>query len=83
MLEELRRRLAVIQAWDKESLHAVLVSTAEDLGLKLGPVAQPLRVAVAGTAVSPPMDVTLYLLGQLRTLNRIDKALQYIEAKKD
>lgn len=82
-LEELRRRLAGVPAWEKEPLHAVLVSTAEDLGLKLGAVAQPLRVAVAGTAVSPPMDVTLHLLGQLRTLARIDRALQYIEAKKD
>ncbi|QXP88042.1 glutamate--tRNA ligase [Methylococcus capsulatus] len=82
-LESLRRHLAVVQSWEKESLHTVLVATGEEMGLKLGVVAQPLRVAVAGTAVSPPMDVTLHLLGQLRTLNRIDRALQYIEAKKD
>ena len=41
----------------------------------LGKVAQPLRVAVTGTAVSPPIDVTLELLGRTRTFERIDAAL--------
>jgi glutamyl-tRNA synthetase len=42
----------------------------------LGKVAQPLRVAVAGSAVSPPIDATLALLGRDRTLSRIDAALK-------
>ena len=40
----------------------------------LGKVAQPLRVAVTGTAVSPPIDATLALLGRDRTLQRLDLA---------
>jgi glutamyl-tRNA synthetase len=38
-------------------------------------VAQPLRVAVSGGTVSPPIDLTLSLLGQARTLARLDRAL--------
>jgi glutamyl-tRNA synthetase len=38
-------------------------------------VAQPLRVAISGGTVSPPIDVTLALLGQARTLARLDRAL--------
>jgi glutamyl-tRNA synthetase len=41
-------------------------------------VAQPLRVAVSGTSVSPPIDVTLELLGRQRNLARIERALAYI-----
>ena len=48
---------------------------AEGLGLKLGKVAQPLRVAVAFGPVSPPIDQTLALLGRETTLARIDRAL--------
>jgi len=42
----------------------------------LGKVAQPVRVAVAGSAISPPIDATLALLGRERTLARIDAALK-------
>ncbi len=51
---------------------------AEAGGLALGKVAQPLRVAVSGTAVSPPIDVTLELLGRAKTLTRMERALAYI-----
>jgi glutamyl-tRNA synthetase len=38
-------------------------------------VAQPLRVAVSGGTVSPPIDATLALLGQARTLARLDRVI--------
>ena len=41
----------------------------------MGKIAQPVRVAVAGVAVSPPIDVTLALLGRERTLARMDAVL--------
>jgi glutamyl-tRNA synthetase len=53
----------------------VLNKLAADLQSGLGKVAQPIRVAVAGSAVSPPIDATLALLGRERTLTRIDAAL--------
>jgi glutamyl-tRNA synthetase len=48
---------------------------------KMGDIAQPLRVAVAGKAVSPPIDVTLTLLGKPRTLQRIERAILTVEKK--
>ena len=40
-------------------------------------------VAVTGRSVSPPIDVTLELLGKEHTLGRIDRALEYIRARAD
>jgi len=49
---------------------------AEQRGLGLGKLAQPVRVAVTGTTVSPPLFETIALLGKERTLRRIDAALE-------
>jgi glutamyl-tRNA synthetase len=61
--------------WDAAGIHAALNDLATQLGAGLGKIAQPLRVAVTGTAVSPPIDATLALLGHARALARIDAAL--------
>jgi glutamyl-tRNA synthetase len=52
-----------------------------DSGAGLGKVAQPIRVAVAGGSVSPPIDITLELLGRERTLARLDRALAHCAGK--
>jgi glutamyl-tRNA synthetase len=75
MLGELRTRFAAIQIWDAPSVHAALETLAQEKSLGLGKVAQPLRVAVTGGTVSPPIDQTLALLGQARTLARLDRAI--------
>jgi glutamyl-tRNA synthetase len=80
-LERLRAGLAEIDEWTAESTHEVVTDTAEALGLKLGKVAQPLRVAVSGGPVSPPIDVTLELLGRDRTLSRLDRAIEFVQAR--
>ncbi len=58
------------------AVHAALEGLATEKSLGLGKIAQPLRVAVSGGTVSPPIDATLALLGQARTLARLDRALQ-------
>lgn len=78
VLADLRARLAALSQWSGVGIHEAVNATAESHGLKLGKVAQPLRVAVAGRAMSPPIDVTLELLGREASLGRIDKALEYI-----
>ena len=60
--------------WQPEALHGAVHGVAEKLGLKLGDVAQPIRVAIAGMAVSPPIDQTLALLGRERSLVRLQAA---------
>ena len=78
-LEMLRERFAGLTNWQQQTLHEIVMDTAVALDLKMGKVAQPLRVAISGGPVSPPIDVTVQLLGRQRTLDRIDKALTYIE----
>jgi glutamyl-tRNA synthetase len=80
-LEALRMNLDELAPWTREAIHAAVAATAEGLGVKMGSVAQPLRVAVSGTSVSPPIDITLELLGKIKTLARIDRALEYIGKK--
>jgi glutamyl-tRNA synthetase len=69
-----------ITEWEAEPLHQVVLNTAEELDIKLGKVAQPLRVAVCGRAASPPIDITLELLGKTRTIARITRAITHIES---
>jgi glutamyl-tRNA synthetase len=74
-LTEVRGQLDQLPQWNALAIHAALNDIATRLQSGLGKVAQPLRVAVTGTPVSPPIDVTLELLGRTRTLQRIDAAL--------
>ena len=78
VIEALRERLDQQDDWRPESLHELINAVAESLQAKLGKVAQPLRVALAGRAVSPPIDMTLSLLGKAETLARLDRAQQHI-----
>jgi glutamyl-tRNA synthetase len=75
LLGELRGRFAAIETWNAPAVHAALEGFAKEKALGLGKVAQPVRVAVSGGTVSPPIDATLALLGQARTLARLDRAL--------
>jgi len=82
-LKAVRERLAEVDPWHTEAIHEAVVSTAETVGIKLGKLAQPLRVAVTGSDMSPSIDATLLLVGRERTLARIDAALDYIEVRGD
>lgn len=78
VLEHLQTALTALPDWSKDSLHQVVKDAAESLTLKMGKVAQPLRVALCGSAVSPSIDLTLELMGRARTLARIASAINYI-----
>lgn len=77
-LTDFRDNLARLPDWQAEPIHELIQRTAEVHGLKLGKLAQPVRVAVAGRGISPPIDITLTLLGRENTLHRLQKALDYI-----
>lgn len=77
-LQALYERFQGLGAWEQDKLHQVVLAVAEAFGQKLGKIAQPLRVALTGTSVSPPIDVTLYLLGREKTLTRMVRAIAYI-----
>ncbi len=80
-LQKLLERFTAATQWDGEALHQTVLDVTEELGLKLGKVAQPLRVAVTGAGMSPSIDVTLQLIGRERCLARIAKAIDFIEQK--
>ena len=80
-LEAAAAKLRELPEWTAEAIHGAVQATAEALEVKLGKVAQPLRVAISGGPVSPPIDQTLYLLGRERTGERIAKALDYIRKR--
>jgi len=80
-LEMMLAKFEELNDWNKEPLHQVVLDTAEALELKLGKVAQPLRVALSGTSVSPAIDATLFLLGKDTSLNNIKKAIEFIKVK--
>lgn len=82
-LEAVRDALSVLPDWEPESLHQAVHTVAESLQLKLGKVAQPLRVAVVGRAASPGIDVTLHLVGRQAALHRIERALLWIQQREN
>jgi len=79
-LKRLRDGLEGLEDWRAEPIHALVQQVAEALDLKMGKVAQPLRVAVSGGPVSPPIDVTVALLGKEKTLERLERALEHAGA---
>jgi glutamyl-tRNA synthetase len=74
-LRKVRERLSRLADWNAAGIHSVLNDLATEEQTGLGKIAQPVRVAVTGTAVSPPIDATLALLGRERSLARLDAAL--------
>lgn len=79
VLAKLYEEFSQLQAWERDTLHALVINLAEATGLGLGKVAQPLRVAICGSGNSPAIDITLSLLGKAKTLNRIERAIKYIQ----
>src|SRR5690606_25421180 len=74
-LRELRQVLEQASNWTAEALEKAIEAFCQEKNLGLGKVAQPLRVAISGTTVSPPIFQSLEFLGQERTLARIDRCL--------
>ena len=64
-------KLAALPDWAAPPIHQALVALAEAKGVGLGKVAQPLRVAITGGTISPPIDQTAALLGREQTLRRL------------
>ena len=79
-LRQLHFQLSGLETWDAQSVHSVIKAITEALGVGMGKVGQPLRVAVTGGSFSPPIDQTLELLGRERSIARIQRAIDYISA---
>jgi len=78
-LQKLHDRLTKLEDWSTTKIHQAMEDVTEQEQIKFGKLAQPLRVAVTGRTFSPPIDITLELVGRTRTLQRITKAIEYID----
>ncbi|GMU76721.1 MAG: glutamate--tRNA ligase [Gammaproteobacteria bacterium] len=81
VLSQVIERLEALPGWQREVIHDVLQAVAAALGIGFGKVGQPVRVAITGGTVSPPIDVTLQLIGRERVLHRLRQALQLAQAQ--
>jgi glutamyl-tRNA synthetase len=77
-LEAALKAYELLPSWTEDAVHAVILATAEHLDLKMGKVAQPIRVAITGNTMSPPMGITLLLLGRARTLKRLGDVISQL-----
>ena len=78
VLEAVLQRYHGLVDWQQEAVHQVIVDVAEQYDVKLGKLAQPVRVAVTGGSISPPLDVTLTLIGREHVLRRLQVAIDMI-----
>jgi glutamyl-tRNA synthetase len=75
-LRDVRPVLEGVADWTAPSIEAAVNEFVAKTSGNLGKVAQPIRVALAGTTVSPPIFDTLAFLGKAKTLARIDRCLK-------
>ncbi len=81
-LLELAKQLQALDQWNEKAMEPVFQGLMDDLDIKLGKIAQPLRVALTGTSVSPGIFEIMDVLGKDETLKRLQKGLEYIAKRK-
>lgn len=74
-------KLSALPEWTRDRIAQAIEDVARSHDLKMGKLGQPVRVAVTGGAVSPPIDVTVFLVGRERTLERLTRAIEIIESR--
>ena len=80
-MEDVRDRFAGLAEWRAADLGAAIERSAAAHEINMGKLGQPIRVAITGGTVSPPIDVTLALVGRERALARLDNAIKLIRAR--
>src|SRR5580692_9761868 len=69
------QELAQLRDWSATAIHELISGFSAARGISLGKLAQPMRLAVCGGTVSPPIDATLAILGKLESQSRLARAL--------
>jgi glutamyl-tRNA synthetase len=77
------QELSAVETFDEENLEKAFITVMEKTGLKLGKIAQPVRVALTGKTVSPGIFEIIEVLGKDRSIARIEAAIKFIEAKQE
>ncbi|MBS0431436.1 MAG: glutamate--tRNA ligase [Proteobacteria bacterium] len=71
-------KFAALQEWSPQAIHLAIEEIANERAIGMGKIAQPLRVAITGTQVSPSIEQTVHLAGRDEALRRIDQAIAKI-----
>ena len=79
ILIQARAALAALESWEEKAIHNAIEDMCTRNHVGMGKVAQPIRVAITGTTISPGIGDSLILLGKERTIDRIDDALEYLQ----
>jgi glutamyl-tRNA synthetase len=74
LLAEAAAALESLENWSAAAIHEVISGVAAANAVALGKLAQPIRLAVCGGTVSPPIDATLAILGKAEALSRLARA---------
>ncbi|MBM37461.1 MAG: glutamate--tRNA ligase [Woeseia sp.] len=80
-LKAVRSALSGIRSWEKKVILEIIKEIAESFEINMGKLGQPIRVAVTGNSVSPPIDTVLMLIGKEKSIARLDFAIQFIETR--
>lgn len=78
-LRALAARLEKLEDYSETALEVEFVAVMTQFDLKLGKIAQPLRVALTGSSVSPGIFEIITVLGRARVARRLEKAVAFIE----
>lgn len=82
-LKQLIDQLEPLESFNENSLENAFKKVMETTGLKLGKIAQPVRVALTGKTVSPGIFEIIEVLGKKQVISRLKKAVQFIKDRKD
>jgi glutamyl-tRNA synthetase len=77
LLAQAAVELNQLREWSAPAIHELINALAASKGISLGKLAQPIRLAVCGGTVSPPIDATLAILGKHEALARLAAALRH------
>lgn len=80
-LSALHARLSQVTDWERDVLQSCINDVSAEFDINMGKIAQPLRVAITGSSMSPSIDMTLTLLGRSRVLSRLERALGWIHER--
>jgi glutamyl-tRNA synthetase len=81
ILNMLIESLESLELFDEKSIEAAFIKAMEVTGLKLGKIAQPVRLALTGKTVSPGVFEIMNVLGKEKSINRLRRAVSFIEEK--
>jgi len=79
IFEEVITSLSKETVLEKERVHRLIQQLAETQGVPLVKIAQPIRVALTGKTASPPIDEVIEILGRDEVIQRLRRAIKYIE----